>query len=155
MANAHVCSECNKPFKRKSSKDKHLFFRHGGLKERKYSVPVRHNLQCPFCKSEEKIFKNKNDLIAHIDSFHLNELKYSLHKTAINGKIQIFRKSIFNDQTLQAFAIDKTNQQEIANVIKHELSKTPTVKVALILSATYHIPDVTKSTEKPVSVSIL
>ena len=47
----------------------------------------------------------------------------------------------------------KKNQEEIVNVIKHEVSKTPTVKISLILSAVYQIPDVTKSTEKTVQVS--
>ena len=153
MGKIHFCPECNKSFNRKSSKDKHLLFRHGEIKQRKYTVPVRQTLKCVFCKSEEKIFKNKNDLISHIDSIHLNELKYSLHKSALNGRVQIFRQSIVNEQTLQDFASDKKNQEEIVNVIKHEVSKTPTVKVSLILSAVYQIPDVTKSTEKTIQVS--
>ena len=153
MPKIHFCPECKKSFNRKSSKDNHFLFRHGEAKQRKYIVPVRQNLQCPFCKSEEKIFKAKKDLIAHIDSFHLNELKYFLHKTAINGKVKIFRKNIVNEQTLQDFASDETNQNEIVNVIKHEISKIPTVKIALILSAVYQIPDVTKSTEKTDLVS--
>ena len=149
----YSCPECNKSFNRKSSRDKHLLFRHGEIKQRKYPVPVRQALICPFCTSEEKNFQNKKDLITHIDSDHLNELKYSLHKTALNGKVQIFRQSIVNEQTLHDFASDKKNQEEIVNVIKHEVSKTPTVKIALILSAVYQIPDVTKSTEKTVQVS--
>ena len=153
MSKTHYCPECKKTFNRKSSKDNHFLFRHGETKQRKYIVPVRQILQCPFCKSEEKFFKVKKDYIAHIDSFHLNELKYFLHKTAINGKVQIFRKNIVNGQTLQDFASDKTNQNEIVNVIKHEISKTPTIKIALILSAVYQIPDVTKPTEKTNSVS--
>ena len=154
MVKIHSCSECNKTFNRKSSKDKHLLFRHGEIKQRKYTVPVRQTLKCPFCTSDEKIFRNKNDLISHIDSTHLNELKYSLHKSALNGKVQIFRQTIVNEQTLQDFASDKKNQEEIVKVIKHEVSKTPTVKIALILSAVYQIPDVAKSTEKTVQVSI-
>ena len=153
MSKTHYCPECKKTFNRKSSKDNHFLFRHGETKQRKYIVPVRQILQCPFCKSEEKFFKVKKDYIAHIDSFHLNELKYFLHKTAINGKVQIFRKNIVNGQTLQDFASDKTNQNEIVNVIKHEISKTPTIKIALILSAVYQIPDVTKPTEKTNPVS--
>ena len=154
MVKIHSCPECNKTFNRKSSKDKHLLYRHGEIKQRKYTVPVRQTQKCPFCVSEEKLFQNKKDLIFHIDSVHLNELKYSLHKSALNERVQIFRQNIANEQTLQDFASDKKNQREIVNVIKHEVSKTPTVKIALILSAVYQIPDVTKSTEEPVQVSI-
>ena len=111
MVKIHSCPECNKTFNRKSSKDKHLLFRHGEIKQRKYTVPTRQTHKCPFCTSEEKIFRNKNDLISHIDSIHLNELKYSLHKTALNGKIQIFRKNIVNEQTLQDFASDKKSKR--------------------------------------------
>ena len=153
MSKIYSCPECKKTFNRKSSKDKHFLFRHGESVQRKYVVPVRHTLKCPFCQSEEKVFLNKKDLITHIDSFHLNELKYSLHKSAINGKVQIFRKHIFGKQSLQDFTSDKENQKEIADVVKHEISKTPTVKVALIISAVYQIPDLTKSTEKTNSVS--
>ena len=153
MSKIHSCPECDKTFNRKSSKDKHLLFRHGETKQRTYSVPIRQALQCPFCKFEEKIFSKKEDLNAHIDSFHLKELEYSLHKSALNGKIQIFRKNILGGQTLESFASDKKNQKDIANVIKHEVSKTPTVKIALIISAVYQIPNLTKSTEKTESVS--
>ena len=73
MVKIHSCPKCNKTFNRKSSKDKHLLFRHGESKQRKYTVPVRHILKCPFCESEENFFQNKKDLITHIDSFHLNE----------------------------------------------------------------------------------
>ena len=40
------------------------------------------------------------------------------------------------------------NKQEIVDVIRHELSKTFTIKVALILSAAYQIPDLNSTAEK-------
>ena len=42
----------------------------------------------------------------------------------------------------------KKNRQEIVDVIHHQLSKTFTVKVALILSAAYQIPDLNSAAEK-------
>ena len=39
-------------------------------------------------------------------------------------------------------------RQEIVDVIRHKLSKTFTVKVALILSAAYQIPDLNSAAEK-------
>ena len=147
MSKTHFCSICKKEFKRKLSRDKHLFFRHGEEQHRKFPIPLRQKIFCPFCENivENSQFKSKKELINHIDSVHLDQLKYSLHKTAINGNIKIFRKKIFSEKTMQDFVAVKKNQKNIVDVIKHELSKTPTVNVSLILSAAYQIPDLNSS----------
>ena len=137
----YTCSTCGKEFRRKSSRDIHFRLRH--REPRQIPALPRQSHQCPFCNTvsgDESSFSTRNDLVLHIDSVHLNSLNFSLHKSALNGKIKIFRKLIFSEQTLQAFAVDKKNQSDIADVIIHELSKSQIIKVSLILSAAYQIP---------------
>ena len=149
MPKSHFCSVCKKEFKRKLSRDKHLFFRHGEDQHRKFPIPVKQNHYCPFCENiiENSKFKSRKELIDHIDLAHLDQLKYSLHKSAVNGKIKIFRTKIFSEKSMQDFATAKKNQTDIADVIRHELSKTPSVNVSLILSAAYRIPDLTSAAD--------
>ena len=146
---SYYYSLCQKEFNRKLSRDKHLFFRHGEAQHRKFPIPAKQKLYCPFCEDsiENSKFKSKKELIDHIDLIHLNELKYSLYKSALNGKIKIFRKKIFTEKTMQDFAAEKKNQVDIIDVVKHELSKTLVVNVSLILSAAYQIPDLTSTAE--------
>ena len=148
MPKSYVCRECQKSFARKSSRDKHESFRHRETSSKfRNRTPLNQSLQCPFCKNELSSFKSRNDLVSHIDSSHLEDLNYSLFKSALNGKIKIFRKHIFSTETLHAFVVNRANRQEIVDVIRHELSKTFTVKVALILSAAYQIPDLNSATK--------
>ena len=155
MPKIHSCPTCGKQFNRKSSKEKHQLFRHREKPSKSSTVPLKQIHQCPFCVGSGEnptVFKLRKDLISHVDLTHLKDLNYSLHKTAINEKIKFFRKQIFSEQTLQDFVSFKKNQKDIADVIKHELSKTPTIKVALILSAAYQIPDFTSSEESDKTV---
>ena len=147
MPKSYVCPECQKPFARKSSRDKHHLFRHREKTKSRPRTPLNQSLQCMFCKKELSSFKLKKDLVSHIDSFHLENLNYSLFKSALNGKIKIYRKHIFSKETLHSFVLNRTNRQEIVDIIRHELSKVFTVKVALILSAAYQIPDLNSATE--------
>ena len=149
MPKSYVCRECQKSFARKSSRDKHELFRHRETSSKfRNRTLLNQSLQCPFCKNELSSFKSRNDLVSHIDSSHLEDLNYSLFKSALNGKIKIFRKHIFSTEMLHAFVANRTNRQEIVDVIRHELSKTFTVKVALILSAAYQIPDLNSATKE-------
>ena len=137
----YTCSTCGKEFRRKSSRDIHFRLRH--REPRQIPTSPRQSHQCPFCNTasgNESSFSTRNDLALHVDSVHLNSLNFSLHKSALNGKIKFFRKLIFSEQTLQAFAVDKKNRTDIADVIIHELSKSQIIKVSLILSAAYQIP---------------
>ena len=60
----------------------------------------------------------------------------------------MYRKHIFSKETLHGFVANKENRQEIVDVICQELSKIFTVKVALILSAAYQIPDLDSAAER-------
>ena len=113
MPKSYVCPECQKSFARKSSPDKHQLFRHRETTKSQTRTPLNQSLQCPFCKIELSSFKSRNDLVSHIDSSHLENLNYSLFKSALNGKIKIFRKHIFSKETLHSFVINRTNRQEI------------------------------------------
>ena len=134
----HICPECNKSFKRKFSRDIHVRLRH---QETSAFIPLRQINQCPFCDQGKQVFEKRSNLISHIDNAHLESLKYTLHKSALNGKIKFFRKRFFTEQSLPDFVSDKANHLDIVNVLKHELSKTPFIKAALILTAAYQIPD--------------
>ena len=145
MPKSYVCCECQKSFARKSSRDKHQRFCHRETSTKfRTRTLLNQSLQCPFCKNELSSFKSRNDFVSHIDSSHLEYLNYSLFKSALNGKIKIFRKHIFSTETLHSFVVNRTNRQEIVDVIRHELSKTFTVKV---LSAAYQIPDLNSATK--------
>ena len=150
MPKSYVCPECQKSFDRKSSRDKHHLFRHRETTKSRARSPLNQSFQCPFCENEVSSFKSRKDLVSHIDASHLENLNYSLYKSALNGKIKFYRKHIFSKETLQGFVANKKNRQEIVDVICHELSKTFTVKVALILTAAYQIPDLNSAAEKKV-----
>ncbi len=150
MPKSYVCPECQKSFDRKSSRDKHHLFRHRETTKSRARTPLNQSFQCPFCENEVSSFKSRKDLVSHIDASHLENLNYSLYKSALNGKIKFYRKHIFSKETLQGFVANKKNRQEIVDVICHELSKTFTVKVALILTAAYQIPDLNSAAEKKV-----
>ena len=150
MPKSYVCSECQKSFVRKSSRDKHHLFRHRETTKSRARTPLNQSFQCPFCENEVSSFISRKDLVSHIDASHLENLNYSLYKSALNGKIKFYRKHIFSKETLQGFVANKKNRQEIVDVICHELSKTFTVKVALILTAVYQIPDLNFAAEKKV-----
>ena len=107
MPKSYVCRECQKSFARKSSRDKHKLFRHRETSSKfRNRTPLNQSLQCPFCKNELSSFKSRNDLVSHIDSSHLEDLNYSLFKSALNGKIKIFWKHIFSTETLHAFVVN-------------------------------------------------
>ena len=148
MPKSYVCPECQKSFARKSSRDKHHLFRHRETTKSRARTPLNQSFQCPFCENEVSSFKSRKDLVSHIDASHLENLNYSLYKSALNGKIKFYRKHIFSKETLHGFVANKKNRQEIVDVICHELSKTFTVKVALILTAAYQIPDLNSAAEK-------
>ena len=84
---------------------------------------------------------------SHIDFSHLENLNYSLYKSALNRKIKIYQKHIFSKEILHSFVVNRTNRQEIVDIIHYELSKSFTVKVALISSAAYQIPDLNPAAE--------
>ena len=120
MPKSYVCPECQKLFIRKSSRDKdHLFCHRETMKSRAWT-PLNRSFQCPFCKNEVSSFKSRKDLVSHIDASHLENLNYSLHKSALNGKIKFYRKHISSKETLHGFATNKKNRQEIVDVICHE-----------------------------------
>ena len=148
MPKSYVCPECQKLFIRKSSRHKHHLFRHHETTKSRARTPLNQSFQCPFCENKVSSFKSRKDLVSHIDTSHLENLKYILHKSALNGKIKFYRKHIFSKETLHGFAENKKNRQEIVDVICHELSKTFTVKVALILTAAYQISDLNSAAEK-------
>ena len=150
MPKSYVCPECQKSFDRKSSRDKHHLFRHRETTQSRAQTPLNQSFQCPFCENEVSSFKSRKYLVSHIDASHLENLNYSLYKSALNGKIKFYQKHIFSKETLQGFVANKKNRQEIVDVICHELSKTFTVKVALILTAAYQIPDLNSAAEKKV-----
>ena len=158
MSKSYDCPECQKSFVRKSSRDKHHLFRNCETAKSQARTLLNQSFRCPFCENKVSSFKSRKDLVFHIDASHLENLNYSLHKSALNGKINFYRKHIFSKETLHGFAANKTNKQEIVDVIRHELSKTFTVKVALILSAAYQIPDLNSAAEKnniePVTINI-
>ena len=135
-------------FVRKSSRDKHHLFRHRKTTKSRTRTPLNQSFQCPFSENEVTSFKSRKDLVSHIDASHLENLKYILHKSALNGKIKFYQKHIFSKELLHGFAANKKNRQEIVDVICHELSKTFTVKVALILTAAYQILDLNSAAEK-------
>ena len=153
MPKSYVCSECQKSFVRKSSRDKHHLFLHGETTKSRARTPLNQSFQCPFCENEVSSFKSRKDLVSHIDASHLENLNYSLYKSALNGKIKFYRKHIFSKETLQGFVANKKYRQEIVDVICHELSKTFTFKVALILTAAYQIHDLNSAAEMKVTES--
>ena len=68
---------------------------------------LNQSFQCPFCENKVSSFKSRKDLVSHIDASHLENLNYSLHKSALNGKIKFYRKHIFSKETLHGFAANK------------------------------------------------
>ena len=100
MPKSYVCPECQKLFVRKSSRDKHHLFRHRETTKSQTRTPLNQSFQCLFCENEVSSFKSKKDLVSHIDASHLENLKYSLHKSALNGKIKFYQKHIFSKETL-------------------------------------------------------
>ena len=148
MLKSYICPECQKLFARKSSRDKHHLFHHRDTTKSPTRTPLNQPLQCPFYENKVISFKSRKDLVSHIDASHLENLNYSLYKSALNGKIKFYRKQIFSKETLHGFAANKENRQEIVDVIHHELSKIFTVKVAIILSVAYKIPDLNSASEK-------
>ena len=107
MPKSYVCPECQKSFVRKSSRDKHHLFRHRETTKSRARTPLNQSFQCPFCKNEVSSFKSRKDLVSHIDASHLENLNYSLFKSALNGKIKFYRKHIFSKETLHGFVANK------------------------------------------------
>ena len=105
MPKSYVCSECQKLFVRKSSRHKHHLFRHRETTKSRAWTLLNQSFQCPFCENEVSSFKSRKDVVSHIDAFHLENLNYSLHKSALNGKIKFYRKHIFSKETLLGFVL--------------------------------------------------
>ena len=111
MPKSYICPECQKSFARKSSRDKHHLFRHRETTKSQTRTPLNQSFQCPFCKNKLSYFTSRKHLVSHIDSSHLEKLDYSLFKSALNGKVKIFRKHIFSKETLHSFVVNKTNKE--------------------------------------------
>ena len=138
---SHKCSKCGKVFTRKYNRDKHYKNRH-----EENALFFKKGHTCPFCQQKGiyKYFENKKVFVKHIDQEHLDSLKYKLKKSAFNGKISVFSKTLITLQLLEDFVSDTKNLKEILEVILIQLSKLGVVKVALIVAAEYRIPSNTE-----------
>ena len=134
----HQCPKCEKEFSRKYTRDRHYKCQH----TTQTFVPPRKDFTCPFCqlKGISTYFASKKDLVHHVDTEHIDSLVYRPRKSALKRKIIVFAKQLVSLQPLDQFVSDKKNEKEILDVILHELSKSETLKVSLIVTADYRIP---------------
>ena len=106
MPKSYFCPECQKSIIRKSSRDKHHLFRHRETSKSRTRTLLNQSFQCPFCENKVSSFKSRKDLVSHIDASHLENLKYSLHKTAL-GFSSKFKKIKDLNQQHHFFKITK------------------------------------------------
>ena len=107
MPKSYVFPKCQKSLVRKSSRDKHHLFRHCKTTKSRARTLLNQSFQCLFCENQVGSFKSRKNLVSHIDASHLENLNYSLHKSALNRKIKFYRKHIFSKETLHGFAANK------------------------------------------------
>ena len=129
----HKCETCQISFSRKSRLTYHLKLKHGNQANQE----GRELRKCPFCENK---YRDKKELLLHVDSNHEESRVFSKRRGAIGDKVCIFQQELTHlKSSLQDFCNSKQTIENVFNLLKSQFTHRVVFRISITITADYEI----------------